>query len=220
MASYATTRSKVEATGNPARAHGNVAGYSAAAYGTWYQSEESRLGAYADTWMQYGWFNNNVEGDQLPTVNYNAHGWAISSELGYALPLSGDWVFVPQGQLIYVDYRENSLTEPNGTHVDGANSNGVITRLGRRLQRTLQRSSGEKTQFYATANGWHASVGSTVSFNQLPVGSLCPANRYQLKLGVNGDLGKRWTAWSNVSGAWGAQNYHEYIVRLGVKYAW
>ena len=87
-------------------------------------------------------------------------------------------MFVPQGQLIYVDYRENSLTEPNGTHVDGANSNGVTTRLGLRLQRTLQRSSGKKTPFYATANGWHASVGSTVSFNQLPVGSLCPANRY------------------------------------------
>ncbi|WP_158934279.1 autotransporter outer membrane beta-barrel domain-containing protein [Burkholderia sp. S171] len=219
-ASYMTARSNVDAADNPARAHGNVQGYSVGGYGTWYQSDERRLGAYADTWVQYGWFNNNVEGDQLPTVNYNAHGWAISSELGYALPLIGDWVFVPQGQLIYVDYQENSLTEPNGTYVDGANSSGVITRLGVRLQRTFQRSADKKAQFYATANWWHTNTDSTVSFNQLPIGSLYPANRYQLKLGVNGDLGKRWAAWSNVSGAWGAQSYHEYAVRLGVKYAW
>ena len=79
MASYATARSNVEAAGNPARAHGNVAGYSAAAYGTWYQSEESRLGAYADTWMQYGWFNNNVEGDQLPTAGRHRTSWVMRS---------------------------------------------------------------------------------------------------------------------------------------------
>ncbi|MDN7182945.1 autotransporter outer membrane beta-barrel domain-containing protein [Caballeronia sp. SEWSISQ10-4 2] len=198
----------------------DVEGYSVGAYATWYQNEESRSGVYADTWMQYGWFNNNVEGDELPTVKYYAHGWAVSSEVDYALPRRGDWVVVPQGQLISVDYREDSLNEPNGTQVDGANSSGVITRLGLRLQRTVQRSAGKKAQFYVAANWWHTNTSSTVSFNELPKGSLYPANRYQVKLGVNRDLGKRWMAWSTVSGAWGAQSYHEYIVRPGVKYAW
>ena len=220
MGTYETAHSNVEAAGNSAGASGNVSGYSVGAYGTWYQNEESRLGAYADTSLQYGWFNNSVDGDQLPTVNYNAHGWAVSGELGYALPLINEWVIEPQGQLLYVDYHQNSLTESNGTQVDGASSSGAITRLGLRLQRTFQRSAGQKMQFYAVANWWHSSTDSSISFDQVSVGSLYPANRYEAKLGLNGDLGKNWSAWSNVSGAWGAQSYHAYVVRLGLKYAW
>ena len=220
MGTYETARSNVEAASNSAGASGNVAGYSVGAYGTWYQNEESRLGAYADTSLQYGWFNDSVDGDQLPTVNYNAHGWAVSGEVGYALPLINEWVIEPQGQLLYVDYHQNSLTESNGTQVDGASSSGAITRLGLRLQRTFQRSAGQKMQFYAVANWWHSSTDSSISFDQVSVGSLYPANRYEAKLGLNGDLGKNWSAWSNVSGAWGAQSYHAYVVRLGLKYAW
>lgn len=119
-----------------------------------------------------------------------------------------------------MDYHQNSLTEPNGTQVDGASSSDTIARLGLRLQRTFERSAGKKTQFYATVNWWHTSTGSTISFDQVQVGSLYPANRYEAKLGLNGDLGRNWSAWSNVSGAWGAQSYHAYVVRLGLKYRW
>lgn len=220
LATYETAQSNADAAGNPARARGNVTGYSVGGYATWYQNDENRLGVYADVALQYGWFNNNVQGDELPTVSYNAYGWAISGESGYAIPLMGEWVFVPQGQLLYIDYHEDSLTEPNGTQVDGADSSGVVTRLGLRLERTVHRSANRKIQFYATANWWHASTNSSISFNQLPVGSLYPANRYEMKLGLNGDLGKNWSVWSNVSGAWGAQSYHAYVVRAGLKYTW
>lgn len=220
LASYTTARSDAKAAGNPASAHGDVQGYGVGAYATWYQSEQSRLGAYADTWTQYGWFNNSVTGDELPTVKYNARGWAIPGELGYAAPLIADWVLVPQARIIYVNYKENAITEPNGTQVSGANSSGVLTRLGARLQRSVKFSADQSAQFYATANWWYTNTSSAVSFNQLPEGGLYPSNRYQLKLGVNGNLGKHWSAWSNLSGAWGAQSYHEYIVRAGLKYAW
>ena len=119
-----------------------------------------------------------------------------------------------------MDYHQNSLTEPNGTQVDGASSSGTIARLGLRLQRAFERSAGKKTQFYATVNWWHTSTGSTISFDQVQVGSLCPANRYEAKLGLNDDLGRNWSARSNVRGAWGAQSYHAYVVRLGLKYRW
>jgi outer membrane autotransporter protein len=220
MATYQTAQSNADAAGNPASASGNVAGYSVGAYGTWYQNDASRLGAYADTWLQYGWFNNSVSGSELPKVNYNAHGGAISGELGYAVPLVGEWAIVPQGQLIYVDYLQDSFTEPNGTRINDADSSGVITRLGLRLQRTFQRSAAEKMQFYVTANWWHTTVDSSTSFNQIPEGSLYPANRYEVKLGLNGNLGRSWNAWGNVSGVWGAQSYHTYVLRAGVKYAW
>ena len=82
LANYTTARSDAQAAGNPASAHGDVQGYGVGAYATWYQSEQSRLGPYADTWTEYGWFNNSVTGDELRTVKYNARGWAISGELG------------------------------------------------------------------------------------------------------------------------------------------
>jgi outer membrane autotransporter protein len=220
MGSYGNAGSDAQAAGNPFRAKGKVEGWSVGAYGTWYQNEERKLGAYVDTWFQYGWFNNRVEGDLLPAVKYHAQGWSASGEAGYAIPLRDDWIVEPQAQLIYVDYREGDITEPNGTRVSGADSSGWIARVGVRLHRTFVREDARKVQPYATVNWWHTSTDSSISFNQLPLGSLYPQNRYALKLGVNGDLGRRWTGWADVSGAWGEQSFYQYAVRAGVKYTW
>ncbi|CAB3749016.1 autotransporter outer membrane beta-barrel domain-containing protein [Paraburkholderia humisilvae] len=217
---YGYSHSDASAAGNPASARGIVEGYIVGAYGTWFQNDKDKLGAYVDTWVKYGWFNNQVQGDELPTVKYDAHGWAISGELGYAVLLPHDWVVEPQGQIIYVGYNENNITEQNGTNVTGANSNGVITRLGVRTDRTFIRDDGRKVQPYVTLNWWHTTANSSVSFNQLPIGSLYPANRYEVKLGLNTDLGKGWTGWANVAGAWGEQSYHDYTARVGAKYTW
>ncbi len=220
MGSYGNAWTDAEAQGNAFRAKGRVEGWSVGAYGTWYQNDEHKLGAYVDTWFQYGWFTNRVEGDLLPVVRYHAQGFAVSAEGGYAMPLRHDWVIEPQGQLIYVGYSEDDITEPNGTRVSGADSHGWITRLGARLHRTYVRDDARKWQPYLTLNWWHTSVGSNVSFNQLPVGSMYPDNRYEVKVGVNVDFRKRWTGWTNVSGAWGAQSFYQYVVRAGVKYTW
>lgn len=220
MASYGYSSSDATASGNPATAHGKVEGFSVGAYGTWYQNDEHKLGTYVDTWFQYGWFDNKVEGDTLPTVKYHAQGWAISGELGYAMPLRNDWVIEPQGQLIYVSYSERDISEPNGTRIAGADSNGLITRLGVRTHRTYVRDDGRKWQPYVTLNWWHTSTDSSIQFNTVPVGSLYPANRYELKLGLNTTISKRWTGWANVAGAWGAQSFHQYAARVGAKYTW
>ncbi|WP_238553084.1 autotransporter outer membrane beta-barrel domain-containing protein [Cupriavidus necator] len=140
--------------------------------------------------MQYGSFDNKVEGDGLPTVGYGANGWAISGETGYAFPLRGGWVAEPQAQLVYVKYGADDVSEPNGTRITGADSSGVVTRVGARLHRTFLRVDGRKIQPYATLNWWHAGIG------------------------------KRWRGWANVAGAWGAQSFYQYALRAGVKYAW
>jgi len=220
MGSYGYADTHATARGNPFSAKGTVEGWSVGAYGTWYQNDAQKLGAYVDTWFQYGWFTNRVAGQQLPSVRYNAQGWAVSGETGYAMPLRNDWVVEPQAQLVYVGYDESDITEPNGTQVTGANSHGWITRVGARLHRTFVREDARKVQPYVTLNWWHTSVTSNISFNDLPLGSLYPSNRYELKLGVAADLGKRWTGWANVSGAWGAQSFYQYALRVGAKYSW
>lgn len=220
MASYGNATSNATAQGNSARAQGKVEGWSLGAYGTWYQNDEHKLGAYVDTWAQFGWFNNRVDGDTLDSVRYNAHGFSISGEAGYAFPLRGDWVVEPQAQVIYVTYNENDFTEPTGTRISGANSSGVVTRLGVRTHRTWVRDDGRQIQPYLTLNWWHTETDSSVSFNSLPQGSMYPRDRFEAKIGVNALLGKRWTGWTNVSGSWGQQSYYQYAVRAGVKYTW
>lgn len=220
MGSHGLSSTNATARDNPFSAKGKVEGWGVGTYGTWFQNDENKLGAYIDTWFQYGWFSNRVEGELLPTVKYNAQGWAVSGETGYAMPLRNDWIIEPQAQLIYVGYDEDDTTEPNGTRISGASSHGWISRLGARTYRTYTRDDGRKWQPYATVNWWHSNVGSSVTFNQLPLGSLYPENRYELKLGVNVDLRKRWMGWANISGSWGAQSFYQYATRIGVKYAW
>lgn len=54
--------------------------------------------------------------------------------------------------------------------------------------------------------------------NQLQLGSMYPSNRYEVKLGINVDVRKRWTSWANVAGAWGRQSFHQYALRMELKY--
>lgn len=220
MLGYGTADSTARADGNPYKAKGRVNGYSAGLYGTWFQNDETKLGAYVDTWFQYGWFNNRVQGSDLPRVDYDSQAWAVSAEAGYAFKLRENWILEPQAQVIYVDSNTDSITEQNGTQVDRADSNGTITRLGVRTYTTLDLGNNRKAQPFATVNWWHSSVDSSVSFNQLPVGGLYPKDRYELKVGVHADFTKGWTGWVNASGSWGAQDYHQYVGRIGVKYTW
>ncbi|WP_415823404.1 autotransporter outer membrane beta-barrel domain-containing protein, partial [Achromobacter aegrifaciens] len=220
MLGYGTADSTARADGNPYKAKGRVNGYSAGVYGTWFQNDETKLGAYVDTWFQYGWFNNRVQGAELPRVDYDSQAWAISAEAGYAFKLRENWTLEPQAQIIYVDSNTDSITEQNGTRVDRADSNGTITRLGVRTFTTFDLGNNRKAQPFATVNWWHSNVDSSVSFNQLPIGDLYPKDRYELKLGVHANFTKGWTGWVNASGSWGAQDYHQYVGRIGVKYTW
>jgi len=220
MLGYGTADSTARADGNPYKAKGRVNGYSAGVYGTWFQNDETKLGAYVDTWFQYGWFNNRVSGSELPRVDYDSQAWAISAEAGYAFKLRENWVLEPQAQIIYIDSDTDSITEQNGTRVDRADSNGTITRVGVRTSTTFDLGNSRKAQPFATVNWWHSNVDSSVSFNQLPIGDLYPRDRYELKVGVHADFTKGWTGWVNASGSWGAQDYHQYAGRIGVKYTW
>lgn len=47
-------------------------GYSTGLYATWYADDESRNGAYLDSWAQYSWFDNTVKGDDLQSESYKS----------------------------------------------------------------------------------------------------------------------------------------------------
>jgi len=59
-------------------AKGNVNGYSAALYRTWYQSLSDQSSMYIDSWLQYTWFNNEVKGEDLSLESYKSHRLSAS----------------------------------------------------------------------------------------------------------------------------------------------
>jgi autotransporter family porin len=220
MLGYGNATSDATAAFNPARAEGKSEGWSAGLYGTWYQNDDHKLGWYADVWGLYGWFNNSVQGDTLPEVKYHANALTLSGETGYAMKLQGDWVLEPQAQLIYVKYREDDIHEPNGTQISGGEGSGWVSRLGIRVHRTWLDEAGRKTQPYVTLNWWHDNTDNQLAFNAVSLKDLYPSDRYEVKLGVNADLDRGWTAWGNLGYQWGAQSYSATTIRLGAKYSW
>lgn len=230
MLGYGQGTSDSHAASNPASADGKSTGWSAGVYGTWYQNDnggsdkhpDDQLGWYADLWGQYGWFKNRVDGEGLPRVSYDSNVLTLSAETGWAKRVQedSDWILEPQGQLIYVHNSTGSFDEANGTHVDASDGNGWITRLGLRIHRTWVHESGKQTQPYLTFNWWHDSVDNAIAFDDVRLKDLYPANRYEIKLGVNAERGHGWTSWGNLGYQWGQQSYHALSARIGIKHSW
>ncbi|WP_043211805.1 autotransporter outer membrane beta-barrel domain-containing protein [Bordetella pseudohinzii] len=222
MGTYGRSNSTGRAGGgNKVHAHGKVDGYALGLYATWFQNDASRLGAYVDTWLQYGWFNNRVFGDDLPRVDYDSQGLSASAEAGYALALTQGWVLEPQAQVIYTSTDTDTIADDGtGTRVGAANTSGVTTRLGVRTHRSFDLDGGRQVQPYLTLNWWHMPGDDKISFNHVRVGDIYPTNAYEAKLGVNANFAKGWTGFVNVAGMFGENSYQQYSARIGVKYTW
>lgn len=221
MLGYGHVQTDGLAAGNSARAKGEVNGYGVGLYATWFGQATTDLGPYVDTWFQYAWFDSNVRGDQLPKVDYRSQAWNASVEAGWALPLGATpWRVEPQAQAVWVRHRGVSVNEPGGTQVTGGDTKGVVTRLGMRVFRTLERDDGGRLQPYATLNWWHDRASTSIGFSDTVLGQLFPRDRYEVKLGLAARMGRGWTSWGNVGGQWGSQGYRQYALRLGARYAW
>ncbi|MFC5609391.1 autotransporter outer membrane beta-barrel domain-containing protein [Variovorax soli] len=222
MLGYGGSRTDARAAGNPNRAVGKAEGWNVGAYGTWYQNDQSKLGAYVDVWGNYGWYKNTVSGDSLPSVDYDATGWALSGETGYAFkPVQdSDWVVEPQAQLIYLKSDQDDVLEASGIRVHDGDNSGWISRLGVRTHATWVSPDGTRTQPYLTLNWWRDNTDSAVSFSNVAVSGLYPKDRYEIKMGVNADLAKGWTGWVNVGHQWGKQSFQSVTYRVGTKFTW
>jgi outer membrane autotransporter protein len=221
MGAWGTVQSRVRSENDPNEARASVDAYAIGAYTTWYQNNTSRLGLYADLWFLHGWYNQQVKGDFLPTVDYDATAWTFSGEAGYALPLfTSGWVLEPQGQLIGILYDQPRATEDNGTVITGASGTGFVSRLGARVYRTFFPREAWRLEPFLGFNWWHDTASDSSAINGLKFSDLFPTDRYEAKLGVHADFGRGWGAWANFGVQFGAQDYQQFAGRIGVKYAW
>ena len=104
----------------------------------WHHAEEaSRLGAYADAWIQFGRYDNRV-GSDLGTARYASRVWSASLEGGYAVkPFAPDsalanLVIEPHAQIIHARYRANDATLQD-TRMRSGRNRATLLRGGVRL---------------------------------------------------------------------------------------
>ena len=122
----------------------------------------------------------------------------------------------PQAQIAYNSYSGDDVTDNYGMKVSGSDADGVVTRLGARMY-SRSKLGDNGMQPFVEANWWYSDIKNTLTFNDVIVGDDTPDNRYELKVGLQGEIAKGWQVWGHVGGRWGEHNYHSYEGMVGVK---
>jgi autotransporter family porin len=217
-----TTRVDSEVTGH--KAIGRVKGNSLGVYGTWYASAAEPTGLYVDSWLQYGRYDNEVNGDLLVQERYKSRTLAASLEAGYAFQLreGGDSALYlkPQAQAIFTDYRSDRFTETSGLEVRAGSDAEVLTRLGARLYGHTTVAQRHRVQPFVETNWWHAGQEATMRFDGQALDQVLPRDRYEVKLGAELELGRGWTGWGHLGYQEGKQNYRNLDGLIGLKRVW
>lgn len=204
-------------------ATGRVRGTAVGVYGTWMQDAEGTGGAYVDATMQFGRFDNRVQGIGLEPEHYDARVATASLEIGHAFNVwqgAGSSLYVqPQLQLTYADYRADRHVESNDTVVDHADAGGLSGRLGVRVF-GHGTAGGNTVQPYLGVNWLRGSGTSTLQFNDDTLGADVPRNRYEVQAGAELKVGQRWGAWGGLSVQRGDHGYRNVGGQVGVRMAW
>ncbi|MCF3501656.1 autotransporter outer membrane beta-barrel domain-containing protein [Stenotrophomonas maltophilia] len=204
-------------------ATGRVRGTAVGVYGTWMQDAEGTGGAYVDATMQFGRFDNRVQGIGLEPEHYDSRVATASLEIGHTFNVwqgAANVLYVqPQLQLTYADYRADRHMEANGTVIDHADAGGLSGRLGVRVF-GHGTAAGNTVQPYLGVNWLRGSGTSTLQFNDDTLGADVPRNRYEVQAGAELKLGQRWNAWGGLSVQRGEHGYRNVGGQVGVRMAW
>ncbi len=232
MGGYANQSSNTRnaLTGNDAK--GSVNGYTAGLYGTWHQNPADRSGLYMDSWLQYGWFNNEVKGKDLAPETYKSHGLGASVETGYSWRLlsllsskgtEGSFWLQPHAQVQWTGVKADDHTESNGTRVQGTGSDGVETKLGVRafLKGKAAQDQGTAREFepFVEANWIYRTENDGVRMNGDEDHITGVRNAGELKAGVEGQLTEKLSMDVSVGQQVAGKGYSDTEGVLGLKYS-
>lgn len=223
MGLYGSTSSRTD--NGTIGARGTVDGYQGGIYGTWYGRPDILSGPYVDTWLLLGTQTNTVMGDGLPSESYRSHTFTGSLEGGYSFLIRDSGrtqVYVePQAQVVLQRYRAGDHAEAGGTVVTSASDDWLTTRLGVRLHGNVMNDEGlPRYRPFAEFNWWHGPGSQTLQFNSDVVRDALPANRYEVKAGVQGNITRRTSVWGSAGVETGSGGYLGGKAAIGVKYNW
>ncbi|EGA6480209.1 autotransporter outer membrane beta-barrel domain-containing protein [Salmonella enterica] len=212
------------ADGSQFTSSANVDGYNLGIYATWFADAKTHSGAYVDSWYQYGFYNNSVESGDAGSESYDSTANAVSLETGYRYDIAlnnGNTVsLTPQAQVVWQNYSADSVKDNYGTRIDGQDGDSWTTRLGLRVDGKLYKGSRTVIQPFAEANWLHTSDDVSVSFDDATVKQDLPANRAELKVGLQADIDKQWSVRAQVAGQTGSNDFGDLNGSLNLRYNW
>lgn len=231
MAGYGRISGKTTNRVTNTKATSHADGYSAGIYGTYYANEADKTGLYVDSWVQYNWFKNRIDGDELPEEKYNSDGITLSAEAGYSFLINetqgsegsiNRWYIQPKAQVTYMGVKMGTHTEKNGTRVSATGEGNIQTRLGLRvygLGQALQDKDNDRHfQPFAEINWLNNSKTTGVSMDSEHVSQSGTRNIGEIKVGVEGQLTRNADIWFNVAQQAGSDHYSDTQGMLGLKY--
>ena len=211
------------ADGSRFSASGNVAGYNLGAYATWFADAKNHSGLYVDSWYQYGLYNNSVDNGDVGSTDYDSAASAVSLETGYRYDIIlANYNVVsltPQAQTTWQQFKADAVAQ-NGTRIDGQNGDSWTTRLGLRVDGKLHKNTTSVIQPFAEVNWLHTSDDVGVAFDGAEVKQDLPADRAEVKVGIQANLNSQWSITGQVAGQKGRNDYGDLSGSLLVRYSW
>ncbi|MGO4743557.1 autotransporter outer membrane beta-barrel domain-containing protein [Serratia quinivorans] len=231
MSGYANQKSHTHSSVTGYASRGNIDGYSAGVYGSWYANEANKSGFYLDSWVQYHWFNNEVNGDNLSAEKYKSSGFTASLTSGYSFLLgetqsrqgmTRSFWLQPQAQVTWMGVKAREHTESNGTRVQGDGQDNIRTRLGAKAylqgHSAIDEGKGRTFQPFVEANWLYNSKNFGVTLDDTKVSMAGTRNIGEIKTGVEGQIGNNLNLWGNIGQQIGDNGYSDTQAVLGVKY--
>ena len=228
MAGYGFNHSKTESNKTSYTSKGETEGFNLGVYGTYYANENDKSGFYADTWLTYSWFDNEVRGDELEKEKYKSQGITASLESGYSFKIKSDdsdrktYYIQPKAQIIYMGVDTDDHTEANGTKVETKGDGNIQTRIGARVYvnhfNPADRDNSKEIQPFVEANWIHNSKDVNVSMDDINNKIKGTKDIGEVKVGTEVKLNPSFNVWGNVSHQWGGSGYRDTKVTLGIKY--
>lgn len=212
-----TTKSDLTGT----KAEGKVRGYTAGIYSTYFASQDTNLGLYIDLWSQMGWYRNEVSGKaHVSNKKYNSTVWSSSVEVGYGIPIANtakyQWLVTPQLQLTYNLYDADNQWDKNNLYVSNNNASGVDTRLGMRFH--VRGVKERLIEPFLEVNWLNTTSKNRLNFNGKTLTDGFARDRFEAKVGLQGDINNRWSMSAQVGGQWGNNSYKSYQGQLNINY--
>lgn len=231
MAGYGHNHNSTNALSTGYYSEGIVNGYTTGFYATWYANDETHNGAYLDSWLQYSWFDNHINGKRLPVESWKSKGFTVSLEAGYSWKAgeftdnhSGrhEWYVQPQLQVVRMNVKSDKHRESNGTSIENTGNGNILTRLG---ARTWFVSKNGKNSRYAVplrpfveVNWLHNSRVFGTSMNGVSIYQDGARNIVEINGGVVGMITPEVVLRADAGIQLGEHEFHNTSAMLGVEY--
>lgn len=231
MAGYGHENNHTSSSVTGYSSKGSVNGYSVGTYATWYANDTKHNGLYIDSWLQYNWFNNNVNGESLTSESYRSSGLTTSIETGYTYKLTesanrdgayNEWFIQPQAQIILMNVKTDNHQESNGTRVEGKGDGNIQTRLGIKsyLKGHSRMDDGKNREFqpFIEANWIHNTRNFSTEMDGVNITQEGAQNIGEIRVGIEGQINPQLNLWGNVGVQVGNNGYNDSAAMLGIKY--